>query len=190
MNPSQIPALQNIILELLRSHSTGMSEYELIQAIRAQPKQTFLPSDLDNDLALFRTHFIVFHALYLLRESLWNQRQAQLDISPLKIVLGPYREGISGVSEHDPLRDYYLDYSHLERTSADDIAQLLGRFWSRLHQPQRRQQALKILGLQDPVDDKTIKQRYRRLAMEHHPDRGGDNARLQTINAAMEDLIP
>ncbi len=29
-----------------------------------------------------------------------------------------------------------------------------------------------------------IKKRYRKLAMEHHPDRGGDTATMQEINAA------
>lgn len=39
------------------------------------------------------------------------------------------------------------------------------------------------------MDDLTIKRHYRRLAMRHHPDRGGDKAQLQIINAAMEALL-
>ncbi|NNG14653.1 MAG: DnaJ domain-containing protein, partial [Gammaproteobacteria bacterium] len=42
--------------------------------------------------------------------------------------------------------------------------------------------------LDDPVSDADIKQQYRRLAMQHHPDRGGDDATLQKINAAMNIL--
>jgi curved DNA-binding protein CbpA len=38
------------------------------------------------------------------------------------------------------------------------------------------------------VDDATIKRRYRRLAMRHHPDRGGDGVRLREINAALATL--
>jgi DnaJ-class molecular chaperone len=34
----------------------------------------------------------------------------------------------------------------------------------------------------------TIKQRYRQLVSQHHPDRGGSTSRLQSINLAMEIL--
>jgi len=40
------------------------------------------------------------------------------------------------------------------------------------------------------ADDDAILRQYRRLAMRHHPDRGGERARLQAINAAMAILDP
>jgi DnaJ-class molecular chaperone len=83
------------------------------------------------------------------------------------------------------LRDYYLDLSNLEQTSADDVTHLLESFWTRLGANEQRAAALEALELEDPVDYPAIKQQYRRLAMQHHPDRGGDKAQLQTLNYAM-----
>ena len=88
----------------------------------------------------------------------------------------------------DPLRDFYLDITQLEKISADDVDEMLGGFWSSFHNNESRQQALSVLGLSDPVNDDDIKQQYRRLAMQHHPDRGGDDSSLQGINAAMSIL--
>ena len=66
---------------------------------------------------------------------------------------------------------------------------MIASFWRRLGRFDKREEALAELGLQDPVDDQTIKMTWRRLAMEYHPDRGGDNERLQAINAAVDCLI-
>ena len=38
------------------------------------------------------------------------------------------------------------------------------------------------------LDD--LKKEFRRLAMLHHPDRGGDTATMQAINAEFEMLFP
>jgi len=49
--------------------------------------------------------------------------------------------------------------------------------------------ALALFELEDgPVDYALIKLRYRQLVSQHHPDRGGSTARLQSINKAMEIL--
>ena len=42
--------------------------------------------------------------------------------------------------------------------------------------------------LEGAVDYPAIKLRYRQLVSQHHPDRGGSTARLQSINKAMEIL--
>jgi len=41
-----------------------------------------------------------------------------------------------------------------------------------------RQQALAILGLPPNATRQQIKRRYRVLAKEHHPDRGGDQRQM------------
>ncbi len=52
-----------------------------------------------------------------------------------------------------------------------------------------RQKALNVLGLPVNVSKEQIKQRYRTLAKEHHPDRGGDREQMQRIIAAYQLLI-
>ena len=45
-----------------------------------------------------------------------------------------------------------------------------------------------ILGLQQGCSPEEIKKAYRRLASQHHPDKGGDTATFQNIQAAYETL--
>ncbi len=52
-----------------------------------------------------------------------------------------------------------------------------------------RQQALSILGLPPNATRQQIKRRYRVLAKQHHPDRGGDQRQMQRIIAAYELLM-
>ena len=66
---------------------------------------------------------------------------------------------------------------------------MLASFWNKINRYDNRDAALAELGLKDPVDDKTIKQEYRKLVMQHHPDRGGDKDKLQKINDALTSLL-
>ena len=40
------------------------------------------------------------------------------------------------------------------------------------------------LGVAEDADQDTIKRAYRKLASQHHPDKGGDTAQFQAIQAA------
>jgi DnaJ-class molecular chaperone len=71
------------------------------------------------------------------------------------------------------------------------VAKLLRSFWTRLHGSEERQAALELFeldGHEQTLNLATIKHRYRQLVSRHHPDRGGNTARLQSINKAMEIL--
>ncbi len=88
----------------------------------------------------------------------------------------------------DPLADFYLDLHHLNNTTTHDVEKLLTQFWQEYLNPSEKNQALKVLELSPPVDFTTIKKQYRRLAMKHHPDRGGQPDALVSINQAMQCL--
>lgn len=190
MADAALEQFQDTLLELLDQCPDGISEYELFNRLSALNYSDYHDTARRTSLGLFRAHFALFHALYGLRDRLWGARRAHLEIGALCILLAPYQGQTSAVpSRPDPLREYYLDLSHLQDATAADVEQLLGRFWRRFGTGEPRAQALGVLGLNDPVDDVAIKQAYRRLAMQHHPDRGGNEQRLQEINAAVTSLL-
>lgn len=177
--------------ELLRAAPAGLGEYQLIQQLKARQSAHIPNLPLTDKLVLFRTHFLLFNALYRLRERLWASQSGCLQISTLHIQLLPYQPGSSELSEHDPLREYYLDLSQLDDTGEQDVAKLLLSFWTRMHGSEEQQAALQLFELDDSTQAlnlATIKHRYRQLVSQHHPDRGGSTARLQSINKAMEIL--
>lgn len=183
-------ALARTLLAILRAYPDGLSEHDLIREL-AHDDPAFGPDAYTDELTLFQCHFILFHHLYRLRDELWNERQGDLAIHCLKIALRPYRDGTSDMPVNpDPLRAYYLDLAHLEKTGKQEVMEMLETFWLRFSRQSQRAEALAALGLADPVDDSEIKRRYRELAMKHHPDRGGELEKLQAINAAMELLEP
>ncbi|KJH83139.1 DNA-J related domain-containing protein [Stutzerimonas stutzeri] len=187
---------------LLREQPEGCSEYQLIQQLKAR-HSTHIPNlPLLDKLVLFRTHFLVFNALYRLRDRLWGERRHNLQISPLCVQLQPYGPGASEVVENDPLREYYLDLTNLRDTDEGEVERLLASFWSRMRgdhlgelgdtwNPEQKRAALELFELDQEsasLTMHTIKRRYRQLVSIHHPDRGGSTARIQSINLAMEIL--
>ena len=179
-----IERLQQQLEQQLRCHPEGINEHTLIRQL--QDESLLVQGQLHDSLDLFQIHFILFHALYLLRDKLWQQKKNHIEIEPLLIRLQPYHKGQHAISHHDSLRDYYLDLNNLEKTDEQDVNELLTAFWRKLANSDGRKTALEELGLSDPVDDETIKQTWRQLVMQHHPDRGGDKTKLQIINAAMD----
>jgi len=175
---------------LLGEMPDGCSEYQLIQSLR-QRHSTHIPQlPLTDRLVLFRTHFLLFNALYRLRDRLWRERSAHLAIGALHIQLLPYRAGEEALAVHDSLRDYYLDMDQLRQTGESDVEALLASFWTRMHGGEEKRAALELfeLDMDAPLDLTLIRQRYRQLVSLHHPDRGGSTGRLQSINLAMEIL--
>jgi hypothetical protein len=190
LTPALFEQLQRVALELLAERVEGYSEYELLKALAEREMIDYGAEQSRDSLALYRAHFLLFHVLYRLRDQLRAERRGDMEINPLRIRLQQYatRES-SALDVADPLRAYYLDWNNCARTTGADVNRMLGRFWIKHVRNDRRAEALSVLGLSDPVDDDTIKQTYRRLAMQHHPDRGGDGNQLREINAAVSCLL-
>ncbi len=75
-----------------------------------------------------------------------------------------------------------------------DVIRISARaLWTNPGNPVRgmlaRQQALNVLGLPSNATRLQIKRRYRTLAKQYHPDRGGDRQQMQRIIAAYEFLM-
>jgi DnaJ-domain-containing protein 1 len=187
---SPIEHLIDRIHHLLQGQPQGLSEHELLCRLRADDAPFMTKTTGHDTLRLFRQHFLIMHALYQLQARLERDGQS-ISIGPLNIRLRHHYRPRPGIPQRpDPLRAYYLDLTQLEGVDETEVNTLLADFWHRYQGFDQRGEALAELGLEDPVDARTIKQRYRRLAMEHHPDRGGDTATLQRLHRAMRILAP
>lgn len=178
--------LEKELLELLHSHPQGMSEFDILRHLQNGGHRAFDEALFKDNLAMYRAHFLLFHALYRLRDRLAADRQGYLEIHALAIRLHPWQaSGRSDLAAADPMRDYYLDFANMEGTGAEEVERMLGAFWARYFADERRGEALAVLGLEEPVSARRIEERYRRLAMRLHPDRGGDKGDFQALQEAM-----
>jgi len=183
-NPLKIP-----ILTILKASSDALSEYELIRHLEADFK-AFEMTGNNNNLALFRKHFMVMNALYQLQESLLKEG-LYLAISALSIKLESTKENNSSLPTEGSdakLRAYYLDWSQLNETTTSDVDALLNNFWKHYCAHDKHTQALDILGVTNSDDWTVIQQTYRKLAAKFHPDRGGDKAQFIAVREAYEIL--
>ncbi len=177
------------LLSLYLADGHCCSEYDVLRWLQ-QPKQgLFSPTALQQTQSMFQAHFLLMHCLYTLRQQWANERSALLDISALRIQKHPWPAHSDNrqPDQHDPLAAYYLDLQHLQ-TSGDDIEQLLRNFWQRLLQPADEAADLATLELQPPTDAGEIRLQYKKLAMRHHPDRGGQPERFRDIQSAYQRL--
>lgn len=179
-----IETLTDQVHGMLLAHPEGLSEHALIRRL-SESGGPLGDADLQDPLSLFRTHFLLFHVLYRLRDRLVREEDTDIVIGPLEIRLRPALErGGSALDAPDPLRSYYLDLDHLNGTDRAGVEALLAGFWRRLAEGGDRQRDLEILGLDETADRATLRRRYRELAMRHHPDRGGEAETFQRIQAA------
>lgn len=189
-SPEALAGLEAQVLALLTTHPAGLSEHELLKILRAE-HLLFADFSAREPLSLFRGHFLLFHVLYRARDRLARERRGRLQIDPLRIVLVAEQsdEPMSAeaqLSLREPdMSAWYADLQRLATVTATDVIELLRQFRAARTAHEQRQAALAVLGLQDPVNATVIKRQYRRLAMRHHPDRGGDERRLCAIHAAL-----
>ncbi len=181
--------LKPSILSFLKMKREGVSEYQLIRHLELE--QRLLPATEEHsELALFQKHFIVMNALYQLQQSLLEDG-IYLAISPLSIQLQNINNRsatmLSG-SADSKLRDYYLDLSQLKGTTASDVSELLSSFWTRYRAIDKKAEALIKLGLGEDTEWTGVQRRYRQLAAQHHPDRGGEQTAFIAIREAYEIL--
>lgn len=195
MNTLQRSRLLDTLQLVLEAHPQGLNEHALIKALGDVGVIEVTTQTFSDTMTLFRTHFLVYNALYELKDELIRKAHWILEISAVNIKLHPYEFGHQLLSQKDPMRDYYLDLSALQETTEEELDDMLRNFWKKIDIEEEKQvvrglssRALKCLDLEEPITFAEIKKQYRKLAMQHHPDRGGDATRIQEINEAMEIL--
>lgn len=180
--------LNSSILKILAKQDTPIKEYHLIQMIKQHPFVALFETS-ENELQLFRQHFVTMNSLYQLQALLFPKKY-KINITPLAIQLVLFNHDISANSLqlNDPLKDYYLDWQNLYETDGSDVQQLLHSFWERFSNINQREYLLNQLGLQVNATPSQIKKRYFELARRYHPDHGGNAIKFQHISKVYQQL--
>lgn len=187
--PELVSVLEVALEQILRSHPAGLSEHALLKILQSPDWNILEAINFREPAALYPVHFLVFHALYRLRTTLISEGGETLHINALNIILRPGAtpSGTSLPDHGDPLAEFYLDLNNL-RLESNVIESMLDDFWQGIQRPSddALKQACDDLELDwPPQDARAANLQFRRLAMLHHPDRGGKPGRLQSINHAI-----
>lgn len=184
---------------IVETASAPLSEYALISLLQEQ--QWLERIDVADTVSLYSAHFLVYNALFQLHPY-YLERNQYLTISALAIFLESEDERaksqaaeLKNIALHKSdnqadmpsLRDYYLDWEHLENATKESVERLLNQFWTRFVSNDDYVNALAVLQLSSDdgvIDYPRVKTAYQRLAMKYHPDRGGDVEQFQRINWA------
>lgn len=181
--------LEKKLWDILKLYPSGISEYDLLRHLQHNQDNDFGPDLFGDDLEMYRAHFLLFHALYRLSDHLLQQQSGSLDIHVLKIILLPFSDATSSsLSLSDPVREHYLNLDNLQNTTLEDVQKLLGQFWTHYFANEKQHQALQVLGLTLPTTQPEIEHRYRKLAMQHHPDKGGEVEEFVALQQAIDIL--
>jgi len=193
-NPEQQPLnellkrLAEAVEAILRTHPDGLSKLALLRALQRPPWSVLGEIDFSAPTALYPVHFLLFHTLYHWRNALVAEGRETLEINALCIRL----RALAGVDSRqpdqaDPLQAFYLNLSNHNLAEAT-INRMLDDFWNGIQRPLESElnAACSLLDIEFPPPDLgTARKQFRRLAMTHHPDRGGSKETLQDLNHAI-----
>ena len=176
------------LLALLQQAAGSYKVHELMAALRQQGAIPRLADD--EQLQLFRVNFLIMNALYQLQAELW-QEGWWLVISTLDIRLEPLvglSEANHGFVLGENLRSYYLDWQVFWQTDRAEVEALLNRFWRAYDGEGHKAEALALFELNEGASQEALRRRWRELALQHHPDRGGNAETFIRIRWAWEVL--
>lgn len=162
------------LLALLQQAAGSYKVHELMAALRQQGAIPQLADD--EQLQLFRVNFLIMNALYQLQAELYEEGW-WLVISTLDIRLEPLAktpEASHAFALGETLRSYYLDWQVFWQTDRAEVEALLNRFWRAYDGEGHKAEALALFDLHEGASQEAIRRRWRELALQHHPDRGGN----------------
>ena len=162
------------LLVLLQRADGSYKVHELMAALRQQGAIPVLADD--EQLQLFRVNFLIMNALYQLQAELYEEGW-WLVISSLDIRLEPLAdtpEASHAFAVGDNLCSYYLDWQVFWQTDRAEVEALLNRFWRAYDGEGHKAEALALFELNEGASQEAIRRRWRELALQHHPDRGGN----------------
>jgi len=148
-------------------------------------------SELDTapEKDVFKRNFLIMNALYQLQEILIPDYTLKVEAMDIQL-LTSVSNRVHSIDSHDPLREYYLEWSNYDATEGE-VKRLLNEFWDRYQSfvgsvpaniPLTHRKALELFELTDAATSAEIRKRWRKLALKWHPDRkGGDSETFRIL---------
>ncbi|MDZ7924573.1 MAG: DNA-J related domain-containing protein [Marinagarivorans sp.] len=167
-----------------------LEEYALIQGL----EKMGVFNGLENypaGLALFTKHFLTRHGAYFLLPVLQAKNiGVEFELMRLRfyVLADAYHTQHLTFSRDALLADFYGDLTLLETATEASVQALLVDFWQRFSAYQQGDVYFAVLGLKPGAKWPAIQWAYRRLAAEHHPDKGGNAEHFMGIQQAYEAL--
>lgn len=177
------------VLRVLKSRPEGVKIYDLLAELNQDLIEQVVATE-DYHLNIFRKNFLLMNALYQLQLRLLKDNM-YLSIGQVEIQLLPsYQMNQSKLSNpgEQRIREYYFNWKNYEATKSDDVLDLLSQFWTRYNSTDHLTDALMVLGVTEATPWPDVQRKYRQLAREYHPDKGGDSQRFIEIREAYEIL--
>lgn len=175
----------NALAELLQTHRK-IGEYELMTLLDEQYGALFPKPDLSQSLLLFQHHFYLRHCLYTLQSQWLADDVAFLDIQLTHLEVLPMGDASNALGRVNELREYYSDLRNINKESSASVDALLDSFWQQFTQHIAAPRAHEVLQLTGHETYAEKKRRYKQLAQQHHPDKGGDAATFKQIQEAWQ----
>ena len=177
------------VLRVLKKRPGGVKIYELLSGLDQELVAKVVNTE-DYNLSIFRKNFLLMNALYQLQLRLLKD-DLYLSIGQIEVQLLPSKsiseKKLTNAGEQR-IREYYFNWKNYERTSSDEVIALLRQFWDRYRASDKLTDALMVLGVTETTAWPEIQRKYRVLARENHPDKGGDTERFIEIREAYEVL--
>lgn len=183
------PRLLAAIDSALTEHGGSMGEFELMTYLDKHHPELYPKPDMADKLLMFQHHFYLQHCLYHLQQRLAEEGTWWLDITSVRITKYlSSQQPSNALAQNTSLRDYYLDLSNMNKESQQSVQDLIDGFWKGLAKYLHQPAALETLGLTGHESEADQKAKYRALAQQHHPDKGGDAEQFQEIQNAWQSL--
>lgn len=197
--------MQDVLTANLPVHSLSaghlgsfeFEEYHLIQILEKQGLFQELEK-VPASLALFAKHFLTRRSLYQ-SQAFWRAEgyciefglmRIKLAFSGLPIIDGHKTEPsqVIALLGEQAIADFYGDINVLKEATQESVNELLSDFWQRYDAFLNADNAYAVLNIKPDAAWVDIQKAYRKLAAQHHPDKGGDAKAFTRIKNAYDQI--
>lgn len=173
------PTIYEEVQSVLRAASTPGAHGERV--LPRQIKDPLTQSELLHDMDTLYCRAYVGQNLFK-KGMPYCDRLLQRDPNSIPALVAKGEDHIANQRYDEAVHVLQQAFMHTQQTDRD-VYQRLNKA-QKLQKQAKSKDYYKTLGVARDADERTIKKAYRRLVLEHHPDKGGDQDKMAEINEA------